>query len=333
MYTTLSVTQQLSDSPIIRPFLLVALIALTSMAPSPGYGQRDASLPCKSPRFETLHDDLRTLSSDAFAGRKPATPGHQKAQNYLVNRFKAIGLLPVGKSFVHPFYYDNNNPGYNIIGLLTGSRHPDRYLVVSAHYDHLGQKGSRIFNGADDNASGVAAMLSLAAYFKQHLPHHSLLFLATDAEESGLHGAYAFFRELPVRPSSIFLNINIDMIGHGGHRNTLYLVHDGSHQTLQDWLADVMSQTDTTVIRVKARNARSQQARLTRSRRANWQDASDYAVFGENNVPFLHIGTDTHPQYHTPFDTYENIDTRFFEAAAHIAHCVLLNADRRLRLP
>ena len=80
------------------------------------------------------------------------------------------------------------------MGKITGTKYPDSYLVLSAHYDHLGIRRGNIYNGADDNASGTVALLALAQYFRENPPKHSIIFAFFDAEELGLKGADRFDR-------------------------------------------------------------------------------------------------------------------------------------------
>ncbi len=104
----------------------------------------------------------------------------------------------------------------NVCGFIEGSKYPDRFLVISAHYDHLGQMGSKAYiPGANDDASGIAMMLDLARYFKEHPPEFSVAFLAFGAEEAGLIGS-RYFTEHPLLPlDSICFMINLDIVGTG----------------------------------------------------------------------------------------------------------------------
>src|SRR6188472_3277432 len=106
-----------------------------------------------------LLKDLQTLAADNMEGRLPGTPGGAKARAFIVQRFKEAGIKPIGTSYERPFTFRaQGNPkdqeGVNIIGVIRGRRVPDKFLVVTAHFDHLGVKGGQVFNGADDNASG-----------------------------------------------------------------------------------------------------------------------------------------------------------------------------------
>jgi Zn-dependent M28 family amino/carboxypeptidase len=122
------------------------------------------------------------------------TKGAEMARTYLNKRFTAIGLNSFQelKGYEQPFSFETSNgtvQGKNMIGYIEGKS--DEVIVISAHYDHIGIIRNEIYNGADDNASGVAALLKFAAYFKAHKPNYTLIFAAFDAEEMGLQGAKA----------------------------------------------------------------------------------------------------------------------------------------------
>ena len=167
---------------------------------------------------------IYTLSNDSMQGRKAGTDGIEKAAKYIVSEFKRIGLKSFNSdSFRQEFRFVNPRSSNselltlsNVIGLLEGSKMKNEYVIISAHYDHLGKKdngdGDLIFNGANDNASGVAAVLMLAEYFKKaNINKRSLLFVAFTAEEMGLVGSNYFGKT--ISPDSIIAGINIEMIG------------------------------------------------------------------------------------------------------------------------
>ena len=167
---------------------------------------------------------IYTLSNDSMQGRKAGTDGIEKAAKYIESEFKRIGLKSFNsESFRQEFRFINPRSSNselltlsNVIGLLEGSEMKNEYVIISAHYDHLGKKdvgeGDLIFNGANDNASGVAAVLMLAEYFKKaNINKRSLLFVAFTAEEMGLVGSNYFGKT--ISPDSIIAGINIEMIG------------------------------------------------------------------------------------------------------------------------
>jgi Zn-dependent M28 family amino/carboxypeptidase len=175
-----------------------------------------------SEKFVKQH--IYTLSNDSMQGRKAGTEGIEKAAKYIESEFKRIGLKSFNSdSFKQEFQFINPRSSNtelltlsNVIGLLEGSEMKNEYVIISAHYDHLGKKdvgdGDLIFNGANDNASGVAAVLMLAEYFKKaKINKRSLLFVAFTAEEMGLVGSNYFGKT--ISPDSIIAGINIEMIG------------------------------------------------------------------------------------------------------------------------
>ena len=161
---------------------------------------------------------LFTLASDDMQGRKSGTAGIEKAAQYIESEFKKIGL----STFNDQTSYRQNFQAkgldlFNLIGVLEGKSRKNEIVVISAHYDHLGigkdsVKGDSIYNGANDDASGVAAVLALAKYFKQKDSNErTIIFVAFTAEELGLVGSNYF--GTTINPTKIIAGINIEMIG------------------------------------------------------------------------------------------------------------------------
>ena len=172
----------------------------------------------------TVKKHIYTLANDSMQGRKAGTEGIEKAAKYIEGQFKKIGLKYFNNnSFRQTFNYKNKRSKnqeelklFNVIGFLEGNEKKDEIVVISAHYDHLGMKptgsGDVIFNGANDNATGVAAVLTLAEYFKsKNNNSRSILFIAFTAEEMGLVGSNYFGKTISAE--SIVAGINIEMIG------------------------------------------------------------------------------------------------------------------------
>ena len=130
---------------------------------------------------------LEMLSSDEMQGRKAGTAGIEKAAKYIESEFETIGLLKFDdKSSYRQSFKSQGLDLFNVIGFLKGRSKPEEIVVISAHYDHLGVneklKGDKIFNGANDNASGVTAVLAIAEYYsKKGTNERSLLFIAFTA--------------------------------------------------------------------------------------------------------------------------------------------------------
>jgi Zn-dependent M28 family amino/carboxypeptidase len=170
----------------------------------------------------TVRKHLYTLASDELEGRKPGTVGIEKAAIYIENEFSKIGLSTFGdlKTYRQTFTFKNKGTkeditSSNIIGVLEGSSKKEEYVIISAHYDHLGVKksgvGDLIYNGANDDASGVTGVLALAAYFKRVGHERTIVFAAFTAEEMGLIGSAYFGKGIDA--SKFVAGINLEMIG------------------------------------------------------------------------------------------------------------------------
>ena len=165
---------------------------------------------------------LYTLAADNMEGRQSGTPGIEKAAVYIEDEFKKIGLSTFGDldSYRQTFTFKNRKSkddiiSSNIIGVLEGKSKKDEYVIISAHYDHLGMKksgeGDLIYNGANDDASGVTGVLALAAYFKKVGHERTIVFAAFTAEEMGLIGSTYFGKDIDA--AKFVAGINLEMIG------------------------------------------------------------------------------------------------------------------------
>ncbi len=172
----------------------------------------------------TVKRHLYTLASDEMEGRKTGTPGIEKAAKYIENEFKRIGLETYDtlKDYRQTFTFTDRRSKKelttsNIIGILEGKSKKDEYVVVSAHYDHLGIRKKEgqldsIYNGANDDASGVTGVLALAEYFKtKGNNERTILFVAFTGEEMGLIGSTHFGKGIDA--SKFVAGINLEMIG------------------------------------------------------------------------------------------------------------------------
>jgi Zn-dependent M28 family amino/carboxypeptidase len=265
-----------------------------------------------------LLKDVETLSSDKYEGRKTGTRGSELARSYIRERFKTIGLKFYGTSYESSFSFkskDSRITGKNIIGYIQGKT--DNVIVVSAHYDHLGIVNNEVYNGADDNASGVAGLLYLAEYFAKNPPDHTLVFAAFDAEEMGLQGAKAFIAKPPVTLSRIGLNINMDMISHNDI-GELYVCGTFKYPELKKFFV-----TDSASPKVLFGHDDPKQGH------DDWTDQSDQGAFNARGIPFLYFGVEDHKDYHKASDEYQNINRDFFKSAVNAIRDVLSNIDKQ----
>lgn len=272
-----------------------------------------------------LFTDIQQLSDDRMAGRKTSAVGAQLARSYIQQRFSDLDLVALKTDFQHPFYYSigfADKQGINLIAQLKGCTRPDAYIVMTAHYDHLGVIAGKIYNGADDNASGVAAMLALAELLKsQACPHYSYLFIATDAEESGLYGAKAFVASPAVPLQQVVLNINLDMLSRGERANQLYLYGAFSLPGVADYL-----KTQNFSVNLKLRHRGKG---LRGQHRIDWANASDHAPFRRAGIPFLFFGVDGHSHYHKPEDDWQKIDPAYLQRMFNSLSKVVLWLDQQ----
>jgi hypothetical protein len=253
--------------------------------------------------------DLKTLAADEMQGRGVGAPGGLKARQYVAERFKKSGLKPFGASFFQPFEFENRTgvkrEAANVVGFIKGKQNPEKYIVVTAHYDHVGVIDNQIYNGADDNASGTAALFALAEYFNKKRPANSIIFAALDAEESGLRGARKFVAEPPVKKESILLNVNMDMISRN-EAGELYAAGTYHYPFLKKYLEDAAK---TAPIKLRLGHDRPEQGQ------DDWTNQSDHGAFHQAKIPFIYFGVEDHKDYHRPTDDFENIDQKFYVGA------------------
>jgi len=191
---------------------------------------------------EYLEDAVSYLADDRMKGRATGTPEKFLAEDYIRCQFKEIGLKPWNWSYTQSFRIHDTTAVRNIIGYLPAVRPSDRYIVVSAHYDHLGRLKGKTYNGADDNASGVASLLSIARMFAKMKsegkgPRCNIIFVAFDGKECDMAGSRHFVKTLTIPKRSIFCDVNLDMLGTDlvpPGRNREYLMLLGEERLPED---------------------------------------------------------------------------------------------------
>jgi len=262
------------------------------------------------------------LAADSMTGRAVGTAGAAMARRLIIGELEELGVVPIGGSYGHPFDLRRGGEtvqGVNVLGVIRGSEWPDRFIVASAHYDHLGVRNGVVYNGADDNASGTSGLLELAAWFRQYQPRHSIVIAAFDGEEAGLRGAQAFRAERLVPRGSIVADINMDMIGRND-RNELYAVGTYQNPQLRRYVRAAARGAPITV-RFGHDGSTGDE---------DWTRQSDQGPFHQAGIPFLYFGVEDHPDYHRPTDDVERLQPRFFVAATALVIEVtqLLDQDR-----
>lgn len=266
-------------------------------------------------------DDLRKLSHDAAEGRQTGTKGAEATRAYIAKSFSTTRLKKYEKGYFHEFTFNNRAGeavnGMNVIGYVKGDI--DSIIIITAHYDHLGVRDGVVYNGADDNASGVAALLAMMDYIKKHKPKHTMIFAALDAEEMGLQGAKALLEDDRIPSENIVLNINMDMISRN-NKNEIHIA--GTSQNPQ--LKPFIDRVDTGVIRFILGHDTKDLGK------DDWTFSSDHGPFHQKGIPFLYFGVEDHEDYHKPSDTYENVSKPFYGKVSNLILEVLLELDKGL---
>ena len=170
---------------------------------------------------------LSHIADDMAEGRSTGSTGNQMIASFIRDEFRKYGLVPfMNGSFFPRFEVDSATVGINVTGMIPSIVPSDKYVVICAHFDHLGVMNGKIYSGADDNASGVTAMLNLADMFgtmkkSKTGPDKNIVFVALDAKERNFAGSRHFAKNLPIPASDIECAINLERIG-----TTIEPVHD-----------------------------------------------------------------------------------------------------------
>lgn len=266
-----------------------------------------------------IKEDVYVLADDNLEGRQTGTEGERKASEYIVKRFKEIGLEAKGTNgYLQSFSFkpktdphkevefttnaDSTITGNNVIGYINNNAQTT--IVVGAHYDHLGYGGEgslyrgedkAVHNGADDNASGVAVLLNLAERLKvkndnaEIKDNNNYLFMAFSGEEMGLLGSNYFSKNPTISAESINYMINMDMVGRLKADSTLAVYGVGT--------SPLFKQT------IKAHNDK-----FKLIENESGVGPSDHTSFYLIDVPVLHFFTGQHEDYHKPADDSDKLN-------------------------
>jgi len=263
------------------------------------------------PAADQMIEDVRFLSDDRLGGRLTGTPGADSAAAYLARRFEQIGLQPAQNGWIQPFEIAEDAPiaqhanlgattGYNVIGILPGSSDELRneVVIVGAHYDHLGlgnfgaldpDSAGLVHNGADDNASGTAALLHVARRLRGDPPKRTVVFIAFGGEELGLLGSASYVRNPSYPLSQAVAMVNMDMVGR--LRNNRLIVFGAATATEFPALLDSLNWY----------------AGFDLKASGDGYGPSDHASFYGAGIPVLHVFTDLHEDYHRHTDEIHKI--------------------------
>ena len=296
-----------------------------------------------------LFTNLSALAADSMEGRLAGSPGGNRARAFLTREFARIGLAPLVKGYVIPFSRRSMFPdpvmsaptprqtsrfpttpartyplvfGHNLVGIVRGSLHPNRYIVVSAHYDHLGVLNGEIYHGADDNASGSAAILSIAEWTIAHPPLNSVIFAWFDAEEEGLLGSMAFVDRAPVPLDSIIADVNLDMVSRSS-TGELNVVGGIAWPVMQPFI-DTVAALGLVSVRQGHEGMPGEPVG------ADLTNRSDQGPFNRKRIPFVLFSNAEHADYHQPTDEVTRITPDFYYHSAQTAAALLHILDGSL---
>lgn len=271
-------------------------------------------LPASAQHQDAMRQTVEYLASPELGGRFPATAGDTLASEYLSGKLRILGFRPVvrgkkNKGFYQDFTFGKSEQktSHNIIAVLRGKDRQLRneYIIIGAHYDHLGQggegSGSRrpdtvaVHPGADDNASGDAVVLQLARHFKKVRPSRSLVFVFFGAEEQGIVGSKSFVEwmkredaqriNLPADIQGIVAMVNLDMVGRM-RDSALSISGTGTSSAFKEMAEEAAERTGLHITCTP-----------------DGYGPSDQASFVAADIPVFNLTTGGHLAYHTPDDS------------------------------
>ncbi len=277
---------------------------------------------------EELKTHLYILADDSMEGRMTGTNGNNKAAEYLRNYYLDQGISsPIeDKNYYQTIsaeYFgsrSDSQSSQNVVAFIKGSEKPDEIIVISAHYDHVGSRDGKIYNGADDDGSGTVALLEIAEAFKKavkngHGPKRSILFLHVTGEEIGLYGS-KYYTENPLFPlENTVCNLNVDMIGRidpnkKDNPNYIYLI--GSDK-LSQVLHDVSEEVNKNYINLDLDYKFNDDNDPNR-----FYYRSDHYNFAKHNIPVIFYFNGVHADYHQHTDTPDKIEYELLAKRAQL---------------
>jgi len=303
-----------------------AVLALAACLPARVLAQVLTPAEARDSSRASLVRDVTYLASKELAGRATGTPGNDSAAVFISRRYLSLQIDPGMKTTqcdstgacAHTYFQKFRTPmptlrdtlaetdalAHNVVAIIPGtdSALEGEWIVVGAHYDHLGQTGVGAMDratataphlGADDNASGTAAVLELALRLAAAPLRRSVMFVHFGAEEIGLVGSTVFVANSPMPVDSITAMVNLDMVGHLG-RGRLQLF---GLQSAPEWRSLVARANETDRMGVLPFDDLGLDG-----------SGSDHERFFRAGVPVIHLFTGTHRAYHTKDDTVEIVD-------------------------
>lgn len=254
------------------------------------------------PDQKELEAPLWFLASPLLEGREAGERGSLVAAEYIASMMMMHGLAPAGDQhdWFQPFEVTEKNLSCrNVLGMIRGVD-TTKYVVIGAHYDHLGMRQDSIFVGADDNASGVSGLLALANRWnsRNEPPPCTLIFAAWDTEEKDFEGSRYFVRHFTPGTTSFLFYVNLDMISRSDPTDTLCNILE----------VGVLTGHTKSREMIERNNASSGAPFVLDFWETEGKGGSDYIHFAENKVPIMALFAGLNGDYHTPGDTRDKID-------------------------
>ena len=306
-----------------RDYLLLALLLVGNIT----FAQSPIERALNTINRSSAEATINFLASDELQGREAGGHGSRVTSEYIVSLLQWMGVSPLADSYFQPFdayRKERQKKGRlevhpdsiaklkqevhqklsmrNVLGMIPG-KNTKEYVIVGAHFDHLGidpvLDGDQIYNGADDNASGVSAVLQIARAFlaSGQQPERNVIFAFWDGEEKGLLGSKYFVQTCPFL-SQIKGYLNFDMIGRNNKpqqpKQVVYF-YTAAHPVFGDWLKE---------------DIRKYGLQLEPDYRA-WENpigGSDNGSFAKVGIPIIWYHTDGHPDYHQPSDHADRLN-------------------------
>ncbi len=278
--------------------------------------------------------DVEELAHKKYKGREAGTKQEKAAAAYIAKRYKAIGLtfVPKQDDYLQEITFPKSSDphsgqvseetleGVNVVGMINNGA--SSYVVIGAHYDHLGMGGEsslsgtdEIHNGADDNASGVAVMLDLAQKLKQGVAkRNNYIFIAFTGEEKGLYGSNAFLKDPPDYLSTMNYMINMDMVGRYDADKGLVINGVGTSPIWKKSIEKV--------------NTNGMKISTTES----GVGPSDHTSFYLKDIPAIHFFTGSHEDYHKPSDDAEKVNYEGMVVVSDFIYDLIVELNSKLKL-
>ncbi len=274
-------------------------------------------------RAETIKETVRYLASKKLQGRRAGTIAGGEAAGYLAKILEELGVKPVNGDYFQPFqlkteYYTTQ--AHNIWGIIEGSSKKDEYILITAHFDGLGAVDKKTFFGADDNASGTAAVLEVARAFAALSadgipPARNILVVFFDGEEAGLKGSAYFAKHLPVAKEKIVGAINLDMVGRGDN-STVYMYGAPNVKKFQ-------KENPALYDALIAANAVVKLKLTYPSTNTSFTHSDQWSLYSKGITNVLLLNTGKHSDYHKATDTADKLN---YSKIERIARLVFLTA-------